>query len=95
MTYSKETLALEYGQRKIPVLSARGSGAFAERILEEAKRRGIFIAQDPQLVALLGQIKVDEEIPQHLFAAVAVVLSWVYWLKDMRPGDEKNNPPSI
>jgi hypothetical protein len=24
-----------------------------------------------------------------LYAAVAVILSWVYWLKGMRPGDEK------
>jgi len=24
-----------------------------------------------------------------LYVAVAVVLSWAYWLKDMKPGDEK------
>jgi flagellar biosynthesis protein FlhB len=34
-------------------------------------------------------LEVDEEIPQELYTAVAVVLSWVYWLKGMRPGDEK------
>jgi flagellar biosynthesis protein len=34
-------------------------------------------------------LNVDEEIPQELYTAVAVVLSWVYWLKGMRPGDEK------
>jgi flagellar biosynthesis protein len=33
-------------------------------------------------------LEVDEEIPQELYTAVAVVLSWVYWLKGMRPGDE-------
>jgi flagellar biosynthesis protein len=32
---------------------------------------------------------VDKEIPPELYTAVAVVLSWVYWLKGMRPGDEK------
>jgi hypothetical protein len=32
---------------------------------------------------------VDDEIPPELYAAVSVILSWVYWLKGMRPGDEK------
>jgi flagellar biosynthesis protein len=32
---------------------------------------------------------VDDEIPPELYTAVAVILSWVYWLKGMRPGDEK------
>jgi hypothetical protein len=34
-------------------------------------------------------LDVDQEIPQELYTAVAVVLSWVYWLRGMRPGDEK------
>jgi flagellar biosynthesis protein len=37
-------------------------------------------------------LNVDEEIPQELYTLVAVVLSWVYWLKDMRPGDEQAEP---
>jgi len=41
-------------------------------------------------LALLSRLNVDEEIPRELYTAVAVVLSWVYWLKDMRPGDEKD-----
>jgi flagellar biosynthesis protein len=32
---------------------------------------------------------VDDEIPPELYTVVSVILSWVYWLKDMRPGDEK------
>jgi flagellar biosynthesis protein len=32
---------------------------------------------------------VDAEIPTELYTAVAVILSWVYWLKGMRPGDEQ------
>jgi len=28
-------------------------------------------------------------VPPELFTAVAVILSWVYWLKGMRPGDEQ------
>jgi len=40
---------------------------------------------------LLSRLDVDQEIPQELYTAVAVVLSWVYWLRGMRPGDEKAN----
>ena len=60
-----------------------------ERMLEEAKRQGIFVTEDPQLLALLSRLKVDEQIPPELYSAVGVILSWVYWLKGMRPGDEK------
>jgi len=87
--YSKEAVALQYGQHPTPIISARGTGDLAQRIIEEARAQGVFIAHDPQLVALLGQLEVDQEIPRHLYAAVAVVLSWVYWLKGMKPGDEK------
>ncbi|MFY8016328.1 MAG: EscU/YscU/HrcU family type III secretion system export apparatus switch protein, partial [Limnohabitans sp.] len=61
----------------------------AVRMLEEARKQGVFISEDPQLLALLSRLDVDQEIPQELYNAVAVVLSWVYWLKGMRPGDEK------
>jgi flagellar biosynthesis protein len=39
-------------------------------------------------------LDVDQEIPQELYTAVAVVLSWVYWLKGMRPGDEQVAEPA-
>jgi flagellar biosynthesis protein len=59
------------------------------RMIDEARKQGVFISEDPQLLALLSRLDVDQEIPQELYTAVAVVLSWVYWLKGMRPGDEK------
>jgi flagellar biosynthesis protein len=33
----------------------------------------------------LSQLKLDDEIPENLYVAVAVILSWVYWLKGMEP----------
>ncbi len=93
MKPTKQAVALEYGQRETPVLSARGSGELAERIIEEARRRGVYIAEDPQLVGLLAQLEVDQEIPEQLYTAVAVILSWAYWLRGMVPGDEKTRAP--
>jgi flagellar biosynthesis protein len=88
----KEAIALEYGKRKTPIVSAKGEEELAQRIIEEAQRHGVYVAEDPQLLALLSRIDLDKEIPPELFTAVAVILSWVYWLKGMRPGDEKNMP---
>jgi len=56
----------------------------------EAQRHGVYVAQDPALLALLSRLEIDQEIPPELYTAVAVVLSWAYWLKGMSPGDEKN-----
>ena len=73
------------GKNPAPVLTAKGEGEMAEQIIAEAKKRGIHIAEDAQLVGLLSQLKLDDEIPENLYVAVAVILSWVYWLKGMEP----------
>ena len=86
----KEAIALEYGRRKTPVISAKGQDDLAQKIIEEALKHGVYVAQDPQLLALLSRVDLDAEIPAEMYTAVAVILSWVYWLKGMRPGDEKS-----
>ena len=85
----KEAVALEYGRRPTPVVSARGEQELAERIIEEARRHGVHVAEDPALLARLARVDLEQEIPPELYAAVAVILSWVYWLRGMEPGDEK------
>ncbi|MFD0668475.1 EscU/YscU/HrcU family type III secretion system export apparatus switch protein [Ramlibacter sp. MAHUQ-53] len=85
----REAVALAYGHRATPVVTARGRDEVAERIVEEARRQGVHVAEDPALLALLSQVDIDQQIPQEAYTAVAVVLSWVYWLKGMEPGDEK------
>jgi flagellar biosynthesis protein len=83
-------VALAYGKNPVPVVTAKGEEDLAWRMIEEARKQGVFISEDPQLLALLSRLNVDEEIPRELYTAVAVVLSWVYWLKGMRPGEEKD-----
>lgn len=87
--YMRQAVALAYGNNPTPVVTAKGDGELARRMLEEARKEGVFVSEDPQLLALLSRLDVDEEIPQELDTAVAVVLSWVYWLKGMQPGDEQ------
>ena len=73
----------------VPVVTAKADAHLAEHLIEEARRQGVYVTEDPQLLALLSRLNVDDEIPPELYTAVAVILSWVYWLKGMRPGDEK------
>ncbi len=84
-----QAIALAYGHHTTPVVSAKAEDDVAQAMVEQAKRLGIFVSKDPQLLALLSRLEVDQEIPPELYSAVAVVLAWVYWLKGMRPGDEK------
>jgi len=84
-----QAVALEYGRHKTPVVTAKGDDELALRIIQEAKRQGIYVAEDPRLLAMLSRLDVGQEIPEEMFTAVAVILAWVYWLKGMQPGEEK------
>lgn len=80
-------VALAYDGRRAPVLTAKGDAELAARIVGEARRQGVHVTEDPQLLELLSRLEMGQEIPPSLYRAVAVVLSWVYWLKGMRPED--------
>lgn len=88
-TRSREAVALAYGKRETPVVTAKGRDELAEAIIAEAKRQGVYVTEDRELVAALSRLDLEQEIPRDLYVAVAVVLSWAYWLRDMKPGDEK------
>jgi len=81
----KDAIALEYGEHSAPSVLAKGSEDLALEIIAEAKRHGVFIAEDPQLVAALSRVGISEPIPEELYHAVAVILSWAYWLKGIEP----------
>ncbi len=89
---TREAVALAYGKREAPAVIAKGSEALADAILAEAKKHGVYIAQDRELVAALAKLELEQEIPRELYVAVAEVLSWAYWLRGMKPGDEKSAP---
>ncbi len=61
-----------------PQVIAQGRGRDAEHILEEAKRAGINIVEDPSLAALLEtNTKVGDYIPEWCWEAVARILALV------------------
>ena len=92
MKLIKKAIALEYGKNRAPVVTAKGEEEAALEMIAQAREYGVYVTEDPKLLALLSRLKVDQEIPAELFTAVSVILSWVYWLKGMRPGDEASTP---
>jgi flagellar biosynthesis protein len=84
-----QAIALEYDGVRAPVVTAKGDQELARRLLEEADRHGVHVARDANLLGLLARVEVGDEIPPSLYTAVAVLLSWVYWLDGLEPGDRR------
>ena len=95
MSARRQAIALEYGNHAAPMVTAKAEDELALEMIAEARANGVFITQDPALLALLSRLDVDQEVPPELYTAVAVILSWVYWLKGMRPGEEQADAGTI
>jgi flagellar biosynthesis protein len=80
----KGAVALRYEpvKRQSPYVTAQGQGHVAERLIEEAKRHGIPIRENADLVQVLLQLDLGQEIPPALYNAVAEILIFVYRLNE-------------
>ncbi|MCG7342853.1 EscU/YscU/HrcU family type III secretion system export apparatus switch protein [Sporosarcina sp. ACRSL] len=88
----KEAIALSYDPTAgdAPKVVAKGKGKIAENILDKAKEHDVPIQEDSTLVELLGQLDVDETIPEPLYQAVAEVFAYIYHV-DREHGSKKIN----
>lgn len=77
----KEAIALRYEpENESPKVVAKGKGKIAENILQRAEESDVPIYEDPTLIELLGQLDLNESIPEDLYEAVAEVFAFVYRL---------------
>lgn len=78
----KEAVALSFNaeQSEAPKVIAKGKGLVADSILKKAQENGVPIQEDPNLVQLLGQLNLNESIPEELYQAVAEVFAFIYRL---------------
>lgn len=78
----KEAVALSFdpSQGDAPKVLAKGKGIVADSILKKAAENDIPIQEDPNLVQLLGQLDLNESIPEELYQAVAEVFAFIYQL---------------
>ncbi|MFJ7849504.1 EscU/YscU/HrcU family type III secretion system export apparatus switch protein [Peribacillus sp. NPDC097206] len=76
----KEAIALKYDAKssQAPVLLAKGRGKTAENILVKAEELNIPVQKDETLTELLGQLDINQTIPEELYGAVAEVFAFVY-----------------
>lgn len=81
-----KAVALRYDDRRDPAprVVAKGQGKIAERILEVARRHGVPVHQDPDLVEVLAKVELEQVIPAALYQAVAEILAFLYRLNAER-----------
>ncbi len=79
--------ALRYrtGVDSAPAVVATGQGHVAQRIIDAAREAGVPVREDAALVQALEQLRLREEIPEELYAAVAEALVWAYKLGTRAP----------
>jgi flagellar biosynthesis protein len=85
----KRAVALKYDPNGsgVPTVVAKGRGALADRILQSAKANDVPVREDKALVQVLSALKIDQEIPPQLYAAVAAILAFLYQANGTkRPG---------
>ncbi|MBM7647147.1 flagellar biosynthesis protein [Bacillus ectoiniformans] len=63
-----------------PKLVAKGRGKIADNIIAKAEEYQIPIQQDSSLVEILGQLEINEAIPEELYQAVAEIFAFIYRL---------------
>lgn len=80
MKKRKTAVALRYNPLKdgAPKISAKGIGSVAENIIDLAKKHGIPIKDDPDLVEILAKLDIEKEIPPDVYLVVAELLAFVY-----------------
>ena len=78
----KQSVALRYRpkEERAPRVVAKGKGYLAEKIIEIAKKHGIPIKYEPDLVQILSKLDLDQEVPPSLYRAVAEIFAFVYRL---------------
>lgn len=75
-----KAVALKYerGKGPAPKVTAKGSGAVAEKILAIARENNIPIRQDKTLLEALYKLDINDEIPEELYKVIAEILAFIY-----------------
>ncbi|MDR2175884.1 MAG: EscU/YscU/HrcU family type III secretion system export apparatus switch protein [Synergistaceae bacterium] len=79
----EKAVAMRYDQERndAPVVTAKGEGLIARRIVEIARSADVPVVEDAALVSALLSLELGQEIPVELYEVVARILSWIYRLE--------------
>ena len=78
-------VALRWGGRSAPRVTAKGRGEVAERILELARKHNVPVDQEPALIEVLAEVELGRQIPDKLFVAIAQVIAFAYTVRGQLP----------
>ena len=73
----RTAVSLDYqeGVSAAPLLAAKGDHLVADLIVSTARRFGVPVVERPALARALRTIDIDQQIPEDLYRAVAVVFN--------------------
>jgi len=81
-THIAIALSYKLGSPNAPKILAKGKGKVAEKIREIARENNIVIRESKELArSLFKSAKVGDEIPGHLYEAVAIILAEIYRMR--------------
>lgn len=82
----KRAVALRYDPPadQAPVVTAKGRGFVADKIIAMAEQNDVPIRQDRLLVQTLSLLDLDQQIPPQAYFAVAEILAFLYKI-DKKP----------
>ncbi len=83
-THVAVALKYERGNADAPIITAKGADLMAAQIRRIATESGVPIKRDIPLARALYEFDVEDEVPEELYEAVAVVLQWVYAMAEER-----------
>ncbi|MEH7387056.1 EscU/YscU/HrcU family type III secretion system export apparatus switch protein [Bacillus sp. JJ1521] len=81
--HKTKAVALSYDEKvdSEPKVVAKGQGIIAQNLIEMAKKHEIPIQEDIALVELLGELKLNEGIPEALYQVIAEVFAFIYQME--------------
>lgn len=74
----KKAVSITYEEEfKAPIVSAKGQGYIAEKIIEKANETGVATYFDEDLLESLMAVAIGDEIPVELYEIVAKILAFI------------------
>ena len=74
----KKAVVLKYPEGCLaPIITAKGTGIVAQKIIEEAQKENVFITENLELVNLLDSCDTGTIIPEETWEAVAIIFSFI------------------
>lgn len=81
----RKAVALFYDGDNAPVVTAKGIGAEAQKIIDIAHEHEVPLTDNSQLVDLLVTLELGDEIPEALYVAIAYIIAFAYELQGKTP----------